>query len=116
MTVLRNQGPEVRGHCPMGCGETLFLGSGGYVTCARVECPRPDAASGILEERETEHIVVSEEDSFSVAHPLKERLEDTLFDCPLHLYLRGLDAAPVGPGRYRVRDRGNSWEFTPLEG
>ena len=42
---------DVRGFCPMGCGETLFLGSGGYVTCSLIGCPRPDAASILLDSR-----------------------------------------------------------------
>ncbi|MFJ4418246.1 DUF6085 family protein [Streptomyces sp. NPDC088925] len=45
--------PTVRGYCPA-CGrESLFLGSGGYVTCARLDCPTPDAASTLLEQRRT---------------------------------------------------------------
>ena len=40
---------KVAGYCPMGCGQTLFLGSGGYVTCSWVECPEPDVASTLLE-------------------------------------------------------------------
>lgn len=33
--------PRVAGRCP-GCGgSSLFLGSGGYVTCARLDCPDP---------------------------------------------------------------------------
>jgi hypothetical protein len=41
--------PHVQGHCPA-CGTTgLFLGNGGYVTCSRVDCPEPDAASTVLE-------------------------------------------------------------------
>ncbi|MFJ5886824.1 DUF6085 family protein [Streptomyces californicus] len=41
--------PTVQGRCPA-CGAiSLFLGSGGYVTCARIECPEPDAASTLLE-------------------------------------------------------------------
>ncbi|MFE5958934.1 DUF6085 family protein [Streptomyces rubiginosohelvolus] len=43
--------PTVQGHCPA-CGRTsLFLGSGGYITCARIDCPEPDAASTLLERR-----------------------------------------------------------------
>ncbi|NEB70330.1 hypothetical protein G3I39_25215 [Streptomyces fulvissimus] len=43
---------DVQGRCPA-CGSTsLFLGSGGYVTCARLECPEPDAASSLLERPE----------------------------------------------------------------
>lgn len=41
--------PKVEGECPMGCGQTLFLGSGGYVTCSWMKCPQPDSASRMLE-------------------------------------------------------------------
>ncbi|MFJ4837144.1 hypothetical protein [Streptomyces sp. NPDC088746] len=42
--------PRVQGRCPA-CGNgRLFLGSGGYVTCPRLNCPAPDAASTLLEE------------------------------------------------------------------
>jgi len=40
--------PRVKGNCPKGCGATLFLGSGGYVTCSYINCPEPDAASKLL--------------------------------------------------------------------
>lgn len=41
--------PLVKGRCPA-CGATsLFLGEGGYITCARLDCPQPDAASTLLE-------------------------------------------------------------------
>lgn len=36
--------PIVRGRCPACRGESLFLGSGGHVTCARLDCPDPCAA------------------------------------------------------------------------
>ncbi|MDJ0460621.1 hypothetical protein [Streptomyces sp. H27-C3] len=40
---------DVQGRCPA-CGKTsLFLGDGGYITCSRLECPEPDAASTALE-------------------------------------------------------------------
>lgn len=32
----------------MGCGQSLFLGDGGYVTCSYVECPDPAAATRLL--------------------------------------------------------------------
>ncbi|MEV6081809.1 DUF6085 family protein [Streptomyces sp. NPDC052069] len=41
--------PTVQGHCPACHSESLFLGSSGYVTCARIDCPEPDAASTLLE-------------------------------------------------------------------
>lgn len=43
--------PTVQGRCPACRGESLFLGSGGYVTCARLDCPDPEAATRILEQR-----------------------------------------------------------------
>lgn len=41
--------PHVQGRCPACRGASLFLGSGGYVTCARLDCPEPDAATTLLE-------------------------------------------------------------------
>ena len=44
--------PVVTGHCPA-CGRSsLFLGDGGYVTCAQADCPQPDAASAQLAAKE----------------------------------------------------------------
>jgi hypothetical protein len=43
--------PTVQGRCPACRGESLFLGSDGYVTCARLDCPDPEAATRILEQR-----------------------------------------------------------------
>lgn len=46
--------PIVRGTCPA-CGiKSLFLASGGYVTCANLDCPNPGAASDLLEPTEEE--------------------------------------------------------------
>ncbi|MFM9635930.1 hypothetical protein [Streptomyces turgidiscabies] len=36
--------PLVQGRCPACNGASLFLGSGGYVTCSRLDCPDPCAA------------------------------------------------------------------------
>jgi hypothetical protein len=41
--------PRVQGHCPACSWDSLFLGTGGYVTCSRIECPDPTAASNLLE-------------------------------------------------------------------
>jgi hypothetical protein len=93
---------KVQGFCPMGCGETLFLGSGGYVTCGYIDCPNPTALADILAIRETEHIVELEAKTFSVQHPLRERLNGELFACDLHRRISALDGPPATPGKYRV--------------
>lgn len=40
--------PIVQGRCPACRGASLFLGSGGHVTCARLDCPDPCAADNWL--------------------------------------------------------------------
>lgn len=107
---------SVQGYCPMGCGRTLFLGSGGYITCSLDKCPNPTALADLLEDPEHEHIVVLEDSTFSIEHPLRERLNGVLFKCPLHAFIQGHDGPPLRPGRYRVRQRGDdrfSWEPLP---
>jgi hypothetical protein len=47
-TGLSEGFPVVRGYCPS-CGRSsLFLGSGGYVTCAMHTCRDPGSASDLL--------------------------------------------------------------------
>lgn len=99
---------SIRGHCPMGCGKTLFRGQGGYVTCSWAECPNPGAASDILAESETQHIVIFGEDDWTMQHPLRERLNGELFDCPVHRHVSELSGPPVQLGRYRVWPAENS--------
>jgi hypothetical protein len=105
--------PKVAGCCPMGCGETLFLGHGGHVTCSWHRCPDPMAVDGILDDRETEHVVTFTEEHFTVRHPLRERLGD-MASCSLHRWIAALPGPPVMPGVYRARRDGYAWSFEPL--
>lgn len=94
---------KIKGYCPMGCGETLFVGEGGLITCSLVGCPAPDAVSTILEDRETEHIARFSEDRFVLQHPLRERLDGALFDCQMHRQIADEPSMPVAePAVYRV--------------
>ena len=102
---------RVKGYCPMGCGETLFLGIDGYVTCFYINCPKPDAASTILENRETEHLVTFGGNDFSILHPLRERLDGKLTECELHDYISILRGPPVKPGVYRARFTDDIWTW-----
>lgn len=45
--------PDVQGRCPACGAASLFLGEGGHVTCARIECPNPCAADDMLRGGET---------------------------------------------------------------
>ena len=109
---------KVQGNCPMGCGKTLFLGAGGYVTCSWIKCPNPTAVSDLLlDHSEHRHIVVLGTAGYDIEHPIRERLNGELFACPLHAHLKAQDGPPWAPGRYLVHDRGNagwSWQKAPL--
>jgi hypothetical protein len=96
----------------MGCGRSLHRHLGGAIRCYDASCPRPAAAAEILADSETEHIVLLEEDTFTIRHPLRERLDDALMECALHELVAGTGAPSGPPGRYRVtmQDGGWAWE------
>lgn len=48
--VMADVKVNVEGYCPMGCGATLFVGDGGYITCSYVHCPKPEAAHNLLKQ------------------------------------------------------------------
>lgn len=115
MTYPAPKTPIIGCYCPMGCGETLYA-SAGTLNCSNEDCPRPTAADEILSDPETEHIVELTNYDFSMQHPLRERLEGELFDCPLARLLRSSSRPPASPGRYRARidNELNSWVWEPL--
>lgn len=96
---------DVAGYCPMGCGEHLHLSrDSGLISCLARDCPRPLAVTELLRDDEVEHTVLLTETSFTLKHPLRERLgEASLFNCSVHEFLQEMrpdDIAP--PGKYRV--------------
>lgn len=106
--------PDIQGWCPMGCGRTLFVGNGGYITCSYIHCPRPDAVADLLHDNEIEHIVAFSETGFTVRHPLRERLDDALMSCFLHEEIAAMSGPPVKPGRYRARSKqAGGWTYEP---
>lgn len=105
---------RIRGRCPMGCGETLFVGAGGHLTCSLLGCPNPSAVDELLSDPLGHvHVVRFGDDGFDVQHPLVERGED-LIECVLHQHIRFLDGPPVQPGRYIARHDGERWTWTAL--
>lgn len=108
---------EIRGFCPMGCGETLFVGAVGHITCSFQDCGHPTAVDELLADRETEHVVKLSATDFTVRHPLHERLDDALMTCDLHAWIASRPGPPAKPGTYRVAwggDHGcNSWAELP---
>lgn len=39
---------DIQGRCPACRATSLFIGTGGHVTCSRIECPNPSAADELL--------------------------------------------------------------------
>lgn len=106
----------VYGSCPMGCGQTLQVDTLGNVTCYSQGCPRPDAVAVLLADVETEHLVQVGEFGYTIQHPLKERLEGQLFECPAAAAVSDEVARRLQrPGVFRVEfnpDGGVlAWEF-----
>jgi hypothetical protein len=102
---------KVQGRCPQGCGDTLILRSGGYVTCTWEKCPDPGSVSDLLlDHSEHRHLVVIGEAGFVIEHPLRER-NGGLFACPLHEYMVSLSGPPCRPGRYKAELVDGEWEF-----
>jgi hypothetical protein len=102
----------------MGCGPTLFLGTGGHVTCSWIDCPNPSAVDQILADRETEHLVDFAAVGFTVLHPLLERLahdQGGLWGCALHLHVQTLDGPPVAIGRYRAHQDPGGWSWERVD-
>lgn len=92
---------RVAGFCPMGCGESLSVALGGHIVCGNPECSYPSAVHDILKDRETEHIVVADEDGFSVMHPLRERINRFQLECGVCGQLVEHQEDYL-PGRYRI--------------
>ena len=65
---------------------------------------------------DTDHIIQFEDHTFSVQHPLSERIDGSLFSCSVHQEIWGLDESPVPPGIYRVDASGplDQWRFEPI--
>lgn len=78
----------VRGPCP--------------VFCTNPECENPDAVTNLLE-ADTDHLVRLGERSFDIQHPLRERWDGALFNCPLVKALTAMDGPPHPPGLYRAK-------------
>lgn len=93
---------RIAGFCPMGCGESLFVGAEGHVTCGHLSCPNPTAVDDILNDSEIHHIIELLPKTFNVRHPLRERLNNELLECNIGDWLVEEGGPPYAVGRYQV--------------
>jgi hypothetical protein len=95
--------PRVTGHCPS-CGRsTLVLSPTGEVICAHLGCERPSIVTLLLTDPNAHlHLLELGTETFSISHPIAERLDAAMHECSLHTWLRSLAGPPTTPGRYRA--------------
>lgn len=75
----------VHGICPS-CGQRrLFVnsGSGGILQCLNKACKYPNAANEIINDPVRDHLMVLDDKSWTVIHPLIERLGNRMLDCKI---------------------------------
>lgn len=100
----------MRGNCPA-CGKrSLRLewapgASSGEVHCGTQGCSEPLAVQKLLaEDHICEHIAALGHETWTVRHPLIERLDGSLFNCNLGAVLRDEFGPPrQGVGMYKLR-------------
>lgn len=107
----------IPGNCPMGCGATLRLNRY-QIECSNRNCADRDAVAKLLADSESEHVIsVTEEDGFTVKHPLRERIDDGLFACRLlDEFLETYEGRPITMGHHRVTRDGSGWKLEKLAG
>lgn len=110
---------SIQGYCPMGCGRTLRAEESraeNKVVCWDADCPEPLAAQRILDDGETEHVVQFTGGGFTILHPVRERLDNKLLTCELHLFCMGFSGPPYGRGgTFRAMDRDGEWVLERTE-
>jgi hypothetical protein len=80
-----------------------------HLQCMNGECPNPSAAQQLLSDNETEHIVrFNERGFFNVKHPLRERIDGELLDCPIHAVV----TARVHSEGTKASVAGSTWRVT----
>ncbi|AER25763.1 hypothetical protein MOMOMIXON_199 [Mycobacterium phage MoMoMixon] len=114
----------VDGHCPA-CGRkslgvrTSAIREDSELRCFYPDCPDPEAVAKLLSDPEIHHVLeVKEGGIWTLQHPLRERIDGGLFDCPLAAVLAQKFAfnSPPEPGRYRMKSQNtDNYRLGPWE-
>lgn len=110
---------QVKGYCPACGNQTLRVledeSDPTPVVCVGENCPDMGAVHRILQDAQTDHVVHFSGSGFTIRHPLRERIDDALMDCELHLALMGMPGPPDGrPGRFRMFWKDGRWDMERL--
>lgn len=109
----------LEGQCPLGCGGTLYAEENSLVNrviCLGDDCPDPDTVNRILQDDEMHHLVRFTEGSFTIRHPLRERSNSELMECPVSLSCARMPGPPDGvEGLYRMLPSSSGFVFERVE-
>lgn len=109
----------LEGFCPVCGNQTLYaeeMRMVNRIICMGDDCPDPHCAQRVLQDAQTDHLVDFSGAGFTIRHPLRERIDDALMDCELHLALMGMPGPPEGrPGKFRVFMKDGRWEMERQE-
>lgn len=85
-------------YCPA-CGQERLhrMEMTGHLKCMNDKCPNPIAAQHVLSDKEIHHIVRFKDYAFNVKHPLRERIDGELLDCPIHAVVTAWLSGKSGP-------------------
>ena len=102
---MTHQNHPVDGRCPS-CGYGLLVLDDMVLRCTNPSCAEPDAAQRILADGDPLHVArIHENETFTMRHPLIERLDNRLMECELFdlisAALRQGGVVPE-PGDYKV--------------
>lgn len=74
-----------------------------------------DEVLDALAKTEPWHVVEITETGWTMSHPIVERLTGELLDCPAGGHVGTHETAPLPPGRYRMIETEDAWEFFIIE-
>jgi hypothetical protein len=73
---------DIRGYCPAcGAAKLQAMSHVGIVHCTNPECPRLQAIHEILSTPVIDHLLVTHDRSWTLVHPLIERLDNAMLGC-----------------------------------
>lgn len=104
----------INAFCPS-CGNQLSVSHFKEIVCTNLQCDHPSAASALLNVLHiNKHLVELTSIGFTTLHPIIERLDNQVFNCPVHDEIENAPYESRPFGRYVIDKIDDQWEWTYL--